>query len=673
MKKKILVTGASSFLGHHVMPLLQRFGYLFEILAPTSKELNLLDRGAVINYICSHKPDIILHMAALCGGIGANKAAPAEFSHDNLKMSINIFDGIRRVNREKPTVTHFYGLGTVCAYPKNCPVPFKEDDIWNGFPEETNAPYGNSKRMMLVLQQSFKQQFGLKGAHLIPVNLYGEWDHFNLESSHVMPALINKFITAKEDGNDFVEVWGDGTPTREFLYAGDCAIAIVKAVVNGFDYEDPINIGTGHDISIKDLANLIKKVVNFNGMVKFTGDVSVNGQPKRRLDVSRARDVLGFTAKTDLITGLEKTVAWYRRSKSKFVEKMDIDGVYSGLIKATPVDDGKPVANDLQNLVASIRNSIGEPDLLNCIASHIDSIKPNFYTITQENKEFLLGLISRAQQAHKSGVIDLHTQIPLSFIKPETLRKADAYKTAYKQVEELGKFNETRNHKRSVNPVDLLVRAGFDRGVAENRVKNGLVNQKNRAEVLKAIGINDNPIASKITSTDPTQQQELRKLAEQINAIKNDSENTKKFNGSLGITSITEDKPERDLSFYENAEIYKREKAKSAVSGEGPGSFRRSGDGDIRNVKYLSEYESDFMKAAEKFAKEHGIPVSDLVRYKRGKRLPDGNLLENIGISDTEVMMSTIKLPCSNKTKVENKKQTLIGSVRKFVSSIFKW
>lgn len=326
--KKILVTGASSFLGHHVMPLLETQATnvrpnnptrgkvrhpRFKILAPSSRELNLLDRVAVRHYIDQYSPDTILHMAAKCGGIGANKNAPAEFIHDNLKMVCNLFDAIREVN----CVTHFYGLGSVCGYPKHCPVPFKEDDLWNGYPEETNAPYGTAKRTMLVMQQAFRDQFGLKGAHLIPVNLFGEHDHFDLNNSHVIPALINKFITAVVEGKEEVEVWGDGTPTREFLYAGDCAKAIVNAVTTELDYHEPINLGTGSDISIRDLAVLIKEVTGFTGNLKFTGEIAVNGQPKRRLDVSRAKEVLGFEAKTTLKEGLENIVSWYKTNKIK--------------------------------------------------------------------------------------------------------------------------------------------------------------------------------------------------------------------------------------------------------------------------------------------------------------------------------------------------------------------
>lgn len=332
--KKILVTGASSFLGHHVLPLLKQYATAvapeipsggrgiklqprFEILAPSSKELDLLNRDDVVRYVRTHKPDTILHMAALCGGIGANKKRPGEFILDNTKMAINLFDAISEANhwpngingRFRDVVTHFYGLGSVCGYPKHCPVPFTEDNIWNGYPEENNAPYGTAKRHLMVMQDAYRKQFGLKGAHLVPVNLFGSYDHFDFENSHVIPALIRKFIDAKNNRDVSVEVWGNGT--REFLYAGDCAEAIVKAVTTQLDYDKPINIGTGHDISIRDLAYLIKEVVGFDGEIEFTGEVSVNGQPKRCLDVSRAKEVLGFTAETTLKEGLKKMVSWY--------------------------------------------------------------------------------------------------------------------------------------------------------------------------------------------------------------------------------------------------------------------------------------------------------------------------------------------------------------------------
>ncbi len=815
MKKTILVTGASSFLGHHVMPLLQRSSHMFEILAPTSKELNLLDRGAVINYICSNKPDIILHMAALCGGIGANKAAPAEFAHDNLKMSVNLFDGIRRVNRwgreydkpaEKPTVTHFYGLGTVCAYPKNCPVPFKEDDMWNGFPEETNAPYGNAKRMMLVLQQSFKQQFGLKGAHLIPVNLYGEWDHFNLESSHVMPALINKFITAKESENDSVEVWGDGTPTREFLYAGDCAIAIVKAIVTGFDHTEPINIGTGEDISIKDLADLIRKVVNFNGKVKFTGEVSVNGQPKRRLDVSRAEDVLGFKAKTDLITGIEKTVAWYKKSKANPIKEVmnaesrsqsealsklnriiillekSTEEVFDQIsrnsqdtrmdatinrylnlltltleraqalrnneikseiltdmkpgfhfIKATPISERTARMRELvkmQDIIKEIRDSVDDPDLLRSIAERVDSIKPNLDTITEDNKEFLLGLISRAHLASKPKLDKLNVDSPLNVLDINTLQKKvedsnsvvceyngnvsirSSKPIVYESSNELKKFNESRNHNGVVNPVDLLVRAGLDRNVAEQRVRDNLGIRSDRAEVLKALGISDGGVSSfgskNLAKTpDPIHQQSLeihqqslQKLADKINAIKDDTVNEKpKYNTvrRLDPKSYSHDDlyqriskcgdatiEPRTLESYEQIERTKTDNAQRAVVGEGPGMFRRTGNQNVKlSVKKLSEHEKEFMEAADAFSEEYGLSVSDLKRNKRGKRLPDGNFLHSgISVTDTEIMASKTlndrNIACPKRLEAEKKqkkvekkkKPTLFGTAKKLVSSI---
>lgn len=300
---KLLITGSSSFLGQHVTPLLTNQ----ELLTPRSSELNLLNSSEVLSYIKENKPDTILHMAALCGGIGANKDRPGDFILENTKMAINLFDAIKETN----TVSYFYGLGSVCMYPKYCPVPFKEEDIWNGYPEETNAPYGIAKRHLLVMQDAFRKQYGLKGAHLVPVNLFGIQDHFDLKNSHVIPALINKFVNAKRNNLKTVEVWGDGSPTREFLFVKDCAKAIVKAVIEKLDYSEPINIGTGKDISIKDLASLIGELVDFDGEIKFTGEVSVNGQPKRKLNVSRMKEVLGMEAETELRDGLKETIDWY--------------------------------------------------------------------------------------------------------------------------------------------------------------------------------------------------------------------------------------------------------------------------------------------------------------------------------------------------------------------------
>ena len=305
--KKLLITGAGGFLGKHVKNQLHNLSN-FEFLTPNSKELDLTDSLKTKEYFCYNKPNAVLHMAAVCGGIGANSKRPAEFIASNSKMSLNIFDGALSSGVEK-----VYTLGSVCAYPKYCPAPFKEDDIWNGYPEETNAPYGLSKKMLMVLGNSYRQQFGIGGAHLIPVNMYGEHDNFNLETSHVIPALIKKFSDAVASKKDKVFCWGTGEATREFLYAGDCAIAIVKAIQSGLDTDQPINIGMGKEISIKALAQLIAQLTGFDGQIIFNNEVS-DGQPRRLLDTSRAKEILGFEAKTNLLTGLTKTICWFQNT-----------------------------------------------------------------------------------------------------------------------------------------------------------------------------------------------------------------------------------------------------------------------------------------------------------------------------------------------------------------------
>jgi GDP-L-fucose synthase len=304
---KILVTGGTGFLGRHVVSKLEQGSH--EIIAPNSHQLNLLSRDQTDDYIRKNSPEVILHMAAICGGILANKNSPADFLQKNTEMAVNIFE-VSKIYK----CTKIYTLGSVCAYPKFCPVPFKEDDIWNGYPEETNAPYGMSKRLLLMMSQCYRAQYGFAGAHLIPVNLYGEYDHFDLVNSHVIPALIRKFDDASSHNKPYVECWGTGTATREFLYAGDAAEAISKAVTSGLDYQLPINLGTGQDISIKDLAQLMGKLFNYTGDIIFTGEVS-DGQPKRLLDVSRAAQILGWRAKTSLEEGLQKTIKWYKSSK----------------------------------------------------------------------------------------------------------------------------------------------------------------------------------------------------------------------------------------------------------------------------------------------------------------------------------------------------------------------
>ena len=276
-----------------------------QIFAPSSKELHLLDPNCYWD-IAEYKPDTILHMAAICGGIVKNSHLPADFLRDNTQMALNIYEAGRKLN-----IKNIYSLGSVCMYPLNCPTPFKEDDIWNGAAEPTNFPYGQAKRTLMMLGQTYRQQYGFTGAHLIPVNMYGEHDSFDDQKSHVIPALIKKFLHAKENKLSSVECLGTGAATREFLYAGDAAEVIVKAVLTGFDCDLPINLGIGKDITIKNLAILIKDLIGYEGDITFKSD-GLDGQPKRLLDVSRAKKLLGWTAKTSLEEGLIKTINWYQ-------------------------------------------------------------------------------------------------------------------------------------------------------------------------------------------------------------------------------------------------------------------------------------------------------------------------------------------------------------------------
>jgi GDP-L-fucose synthase len=304
---KVLVTGGTGFLGHHLMKAFEEAG--IEAVAFGGVVYNLLQFKQAAQMVYDEKPQVIVHAAAICGGIGANKDSPADFISSNIRMGCNVFDAATA-----HAVPYFYTLGSVCSYPKHCPIPFREDDIWNGFPEKTNAAYGTAKRAMMVMQNAYRDQWGLKGACLIPVNMYGEHDHFDLRNSHVIPALIRKIATAIDKDESTVEVWGSGKATREFLYAGDCAEAIVRAVETQLDYDKPINIGTGNDISIQGLVEMIAGLMNYQGLLVFLGD-DIDGQPKRRLDVSRAKEVLGFEAKTSLKDGLKKTIDWYLQEK----------------------------------------------------------------------------------------------------------------------------------------------------------------------------------------------------------------------------------------------------------------------------------------------------------------------------------------------------------------------
>jgi len=305
---RIVVTGGNGFLGSAVMRKLKESGYS-NATTFSSKKYNLTYRIKTFDLFKACDPEVVIHLAAVVGGIGANQKNPGKFAYDNLAMGLNVIEQSRRFNLKKMVIA-----GTICAYPKFTPIPFKEEDLWNGYPEETNAPYGLAKKMMLVLAQGYRQQYGSNFIFLLPVNLFGPGDHFNLENSHVIPAMIRKFHEAKEAGNVDVTLWGDGSPTREFLYVDDCAEAFVKAMED-YNGSDPINIGSGKEISMLDLANKIQSAVGHEGRIIW--DVSrPNGQPRRCLDVSRAKDVLGWEATTSLDAGLANTYNWFLMNRS---------------------------------------------------------------------------------------------------------------------------------------------------------------------------------------------------------------------------------------------------------------------------------------------------------------------------------------------------------------------
>lgn len=310
-RKRVLVTGGAGFLGSFVVEKLRERDWVGEIFVPRSHEYDLREKEAVIRMYEDARPHIVIHLAGIVGGIGANRASPGQFFYDNLMMGVQTMHYAYLYGVEK-----FVAIGTVCAYPKFTPVPFREEHLWDGYPEETNAPYGLAKKMLLVQAQAYRQQYGFNAIYLLPVNLYGPRDNFDLDTSHVIPALIRKFIEAQERANadptytPTVTIWGDGSPTREFLYVEDCAEAIVLATER-YSKPDPVNIGAGFEISIKDLAELIAQLTGFSGEIIW--DTSKpNGQPRRCLDTTRAEQEFGFKAKVGFEEGLRRTIEWYR-------------------------------------------------------------------------------------------------------------------------------------------------------------------------------------------------------------------------------------------------------------------------------------------------------------------------------------------------------------------------
>ena len=275
---------------------------------PSSAELDLRNSAATRAFLSEHKPNLVIHAAAVVGGIGANRLHPGRFFFENAIMGIQLIEESRLAGVEK-----FVQLGTICAYPKFAQVPFREDELWDGYPEETNAPYGIAKKALLVQLQAYRQEYGFNGIYLLPVNLYGPRDNFDLESSHVIPAMIRKFVEAKQRGDRSVTLWGDGTPTREFLYVEDAADGIVRAAA-AYESPDPVNLGRGEEISISDLASLIRKRSGFEGEIVWD-PAKPNGQLRRRLDVSRAASEFGFRASTSFEEGLTKTIAWYESTR----------------------------------------------------------------------------------------------------------------------------------------------------------------------------------------------------------------------------------------------------------------------------------------------------------------------------------------------------------------------
>jgi GDP-L-fucose synthase len=301
--KRIIVTGGNGFLGRQLVQKLRAFSGL-EIIVPRSHEYNLVENADVMRLLEDTLPEMVIHLAAVVGGIGYNQKNPGRFFYDNLMMGVQLIEQSRLHDVKK-----FLALGTVCAYPKFTPVPFKEDDIWNGYPEETNAPYGLAKKMMLVQSQSYREQYGFNSIFLLPANLYGIGDNFDLETSHVIPALIRKCVEARRARAPFIEAWGSGDVSREFLYVEDCAEGILLAAKD-YNESAPVNLGNGHEVMIRDLVQIIVRLTGFEGEVRWQKS-KPDGQPRRQLDVTRAFEKFGFRAQTSLEDGLRRTIDWY--------------------------------------------------------------------------------------------------------------------------------------------------------------------------------------------------------------------------------------------------------------------------------------------------------------------------------------------------------------------------
>lgn len=307
--KRVIVTGGSGFLGSFVVEKLQERGAT-HIFVPRSSEYDLRQPDEIESMLRDCHADIIIHLAALAGGIGANRARPAEFFYDNLMMGVPLMHQAWKQGVEK-----FVAVGSICSYPKFTPLPFKEENLWDGYPEETNAPYGLAKKMLLVQSQAYRQQYGYNSIYLMPVNLFGPRDNFDLETSHVIPALIRKAVEATERGASELPVWGDGSPTREFLYVEDAADGIVTAAEK-YNGDQPVNLGSGYEISIRDLVEMIVRMTSFEGKLVWQAD-KPNGQPRRGLDVSRAKEYFGWSARVPFEEGMRRTIEWFKANRDK--------------------------------------------------------------------------------------------------------------------------------------------------------------------------------------------------------------------------------------------------------------------------------------------------------------------------------------------------------------------